>query len=157
MADLPTNTQPPAGNDLVNEHLLIEQLGIPLKKIRAMRPEGVQVQPDGVFWPLWLAHALADSVQGTLTLPEKNAAADGIEELTVSSIARGSDGRHFPNPSVIHARRTNGDIVVVRVVSSSKYRPTLRIGGQPMTFKARKADGNWWVLVGREPRYPGQW
>jgi hypothetical protein len=76
----------------------------------------------------------------------------------VASSARGHDGRHFANPHTIKARRWNGEVVIVSVTEAAKYRPTLRIGGQPMTFKARPADhGNHWVLVGREPRYPGQW
>ena len=46
----------------------------------------------------------------------------------------GADGRHFANSHTIMARRQNGVVVTVRVTEAAKYRPTLRIGSQPMTF-----------------------
>lgn len=157
MADTISNPSP-ATADVVNELLLIEQLGIPAKKIRALRPANAVQGPDGVLWPLAAATALAMSMGAELAQAEKKSPADGIEELTVHSTARGTDGRHFTNPNVIQACRANGEVVTVRVVHSGKYRPTLRINGEPMTLKARRANGgNWWVLVGREPRYPAQW
>lgn len=146
--------------ELVNEQLLIEQLGIPIKKIRALRPEAAQVQSGvGVFWPMADAQALASHLGLHSFGPqEKTAPPPGVETLVVVSLARGVDGRHFPNKNVINAARLTGDVVQVRVVDSAKYRRTLRIGGTPMLLQARRADsGNWWVLVGREPRWPGQW
>lgn len=143
---------------MVDEKLLIAQLGITEKKIRAARPTGaVVVHATGVLWPLLDAQALATHLGGSLTLPEKNAPSD-VETLTVVSYSRGADGRHFPNKNIIAAQRSGGDVVNVRVMDSGKYRRVLRIGGQPMTLKARKSDsGNWWVLVGREPISAGQW
>ena len=138
---------------------MVEQLNVPVKILRANRPAGVVSRcSTGVRWPLAVAVAFAATMSATLTIPEEKDRANEIEELTVASPARGADGRHFPNRHIIMARRQNGEVVTVRVVDSAKYRPMLRIGGQPMTFKARPANhGNCWVRVGREPRYPGQW
>lgn len=154
MTDQPTIGRPV---ETVSEHLLIQQLGIPLKKMRRMRPATVEVTPEGVFWPLTDARALATHHGIAFSLPEKTAP-DTTEELTVVSTSKGADGRHFANPNVIEAVRKNGARVFVRVVHSKKYRPTLRIGGAPMVFKAKPAIvGTNWVLVGREPAYPAQW
>lgn len=146
----------------VPEDWLAKELNLLPKKMRALRAEhahGLEERDGRLCWRIQDAAALASALGLVINLPtEKNAPEETFtEELTVCSIARGADGRHFPNPRVIHAKRKNGEIVVVRVVDSAKYRPTLRLGGQPMTFKARKADGNWWVLVGREPRFIAQW
>jgi hypothetical protein len=162
MADDTNSIQPPPfpvpAPEMVNELHLAKQLGIPLKKIRALRPVGVETTGDGVFWPRWLAESFAQSVGGKLTLPEKSAPLDATETLVVVSTSRGTDGRHFPNPNVIQCRRANGTLVFVRVVHSKKYRPKLRLGGEPMTVKARPSDvGNQWLLVGREPAHPAQW
>ena len=149
--------------ELVPEDVLADRLAIPVKKLRAQRPPGVVVTHAGVFWPLALAQTLAAGAGLVLTLPEKIAPPSEVEELVVASIARGADGRHFPNKTIISAQRTNGQLVLVKVVDSSKYRQTLRDAtgkpkGRPMILKARPPqDGNVWSLVGREPRWPGQW
>jgi hypothetical protein len=146
----------------VSEDWLAQELNLPIKKIRAYRPElavAAEMRDGAMCWRVEDACELADKLGVAITLPaEKNAPEEVYsEELTVASVARGADGRHFPNPHVIHAKRGNGELVTVRVVDSAKYRPTLRLTGKPMTFKARKGDGNWWVLVGREPRFIAQW
>lgn len=154
---------PPADTDFVNEKLLIEQLNIPLKKIRALRPASVVERAgDGILWPLADARALATHLGIPFVEPEKTPA-DDTEDLTVFSTSRFPDGSHFKNPNIIQCRRKNGALVDVRVVHSKKYRPTLRnVTGQadnrPMVIRARpSAVGNWWQLVGREPAYPAQW
>ena len=145
----------------VPEALLIEQLNITAKKMARLRPAGVTQDASGVCWPLADAQALAASLQAVLSLPaEKKAAAaqPEPEELTVISTAKGTDGRHFANPNVIQCQRASGQLVTVRVVHSGKYRPRLRLNGEPMTLRATPAlGGNWWVLVGREPRFIAQW
>lgn len=158
MAITPDITNPPPEETMLNESVLIEQLGIPLKKMRALRPASVDVRTaDGVFWPLAEAVALAVSVGGVLKVTtEKNAPADEGETLTVV--------RRAPNPLALYARRSNGEVVTVRVSNNRNFYPTLRLrsatGGSPdlMSFKARRADtGNHWVMLRKEPRYPGQW
>lgn len=156
---MPPAETPAADTTLVPESLLCEQLNVPIKKLRDLRPQETKKTADGICWALADAQALADQMKATLTLPDKKTAAQEEGELvTVVSTAKGSDGRHFTNPNVIQCKRADGSTVTVRVVHSGKYRPTLRISGEPMTLRARKADGgNWWVLVGREPRYTAQW
>lgn len=155
----PTAEPPAADKILVPETLLCEQLNVPIKKLRDLRPSTIEKTADGIGWPLADAQALADQMKATLTLPDKKTAPELDGELvTVFSTAKGSDGRHFANPNVIQCKRSNGQVVVVRVVNSAKYRPTLRISGEPMTLRAKQAvGGNWWVLVGREPRFTAQW
>ena len=145
--------------ETINERVLIEQLGIPEKKLRALRPVGVEVRSgEGVFWPVASAVELAGSMGAELTLPQEKTAPDATEELSVASDPRLGSGQHFPNPKLIRARRASGELVLVRVMDSRKYRRFLRIGGAPMVIRAQPAaSGNWWNLVGKEPRWPGQW
>lgn len=155
--DLPSIAPPPAP-EMVPETVLIRQLNIAPKKIRALRPATVQVRhADGVFWPLPDARALATHLGVAYSEVEKNPRPDDVEKMTVCSDARGAEGFHFPNRHIIKCERADGSVVDVRVVDSRKYRRTLRIGGAPMVLEARKADGNWWILVGREPRWVAQW
>ena len=145
-----------ADTEYINENDLIAQLGVCRQKLRKMRPEGfVLHDSDGALWPMADATQLAIQMGVELCDPEKNA--PEIEILTVASIRRGNDGRHFPNKNIIMARRPCGEIVTVRVINSSNFQPTLRITGSPMTFRAKKSSGNWWQFMGKEPRYPGQW
>lgn len=81
------------------------------------------------------------------------------EDLAVVSHPRAyPDGvRHFPNPRVILARRTNGDVVSVRVAASRHFTPRLT-NGDPMVLRARRSGWPpFWSLVGRLPRWPGRW
>jgi hypothetical protein len=158
MADTDNST-----TELVNEHLLIEQLGIPLKKIRALRPVGVLANAGGVFWPLPDATALALSVGAALALAEKNPAPGAPEEMQVVSQPYGGDGRHFPNPKVIKCLRKNGAFVFVAVTHSKLYDRKLRDhtgkpAGRFMFIRAVPANGGVnWTAVGNQPSYRGQW
>ena len=88
---------------------------------------------------------------GAGTVPD-----DGIESLTVVS-APSANGKHFPNPHIIKAKRAGGEVVCVRVMDSAKYQPTLWNAPGPMVIKAKKSvGGNWWELISREPRWRGR-
>lgn len=156
-------TQP--DNEWIPEEQLADELGVPREKIRAERPytgPGEVTKRGNVI--LWLRSArerVAAKLGITLqknTAPELSAALkDDAEELTVCSQPVRNGGPHFGNQNLIKATRPNGEVVVVRVLHASKFMPKLR-SGEAMTFKAKKADaGNWWLLTGREPRFPGQW
>jgi len=163
MADDSTTKPLSESPDFVPEQLLVEQLNVPVKKMRGIRPEGVRVDgPNGVFWPLADATALAESMGATLTLPDKkNAPTGGVEELTVVSCSvRG--GNHFPNPRVIQARRKNGQLVFVTVSNPVRFQPywtypPARLKAQgpgkiPMVIQAMPPNGGLnWNLVGNEP------
>ena len=152
--------EPSPAPELVSEKDLSEQLGVPIKKIRDARPP-TAVRHDGeggYCWPLDLARAFASHHGIPFEGPEKKTAPAEAETLTVVSLARTPTGHHFANKNLIQAKRANGDLVFVRVVSSAKYRPMLHDGSGPMTLQARRSEaGNWWILVGREPRWPARW
>jgi hypothetical protein len=146
-------------------------MGVPRDRVRQERRElgagEVTLRGNTV---LWLKKA-AERVMTRLGLkpptpalavePEKSGPAvpeDDSELLTVTSGPTGPDGRHFPNPNIIKARRPNGETVAVRVLKPERFLPKLAGNHEPMTFQARRAQsGNWWLLTGREPRFPGRW
>lgn len=143
MADAPS---------FISEELLAQRLGMDREQLRKMRPRAAQKNGASVQWPWAHAEAVATGLGLTLAAVE----VDGVEVLTVAS-SPGASGWHYPNHHVIQARTGAGELVVVRVVDSRKYVP--KTGkGEPMTLQARRAaEGNWWLLVGREPRWKGVW
>jgi len=160
-------TQP--NEDWISEEEVATTLNVPREKIRAERPHlkagETTKKGNAIVWLRSAAERIASKLR--IPSPEKNAppaacdakktASAVEEELTVSSQPLGPGLPHFPQAWLIKAKRSNGEVVVVRVVDSRKYFPKLRTG-EPMKFKAQKsAAGNWWQLTGREPRFPGQW
>lgn len=162
--------------DWMTEEALAKTLGVDREVVKRERPYagtgGVRVNGKAIEWSAEAATALAvklgindlifqknapPAAVAPSAGPEKNAApADGIETLTVAS-APACNGRHFANPNIIKARRDNGEVVCVRVMDSGKYQPTLWNSKEPMTIKAKKSPGgNWWELIGREPRWRGR-
>jgi hypothetical protein len=169
---MPTQPDNPSSppDQWIPEEEIATLLNVPREKIRAQRPHlnagEIKTKGNVISWLRSAGERVAATmglqlapVNATPESAQKNAAApdDGIEELTVWSQPMRSNGPHFGNQFLIKATRPNQEIVVVRVLNSSKFLPKLRTG-QPMTFKAKKAAaGNWWQLCGREPRFPGQW
>lgn len=170
---MPTHTDNPSTppEQWIPEDELAALLNVPREKIRAERPHllpgEIAKRGNVIRWLRTAGERVAAKLG--LELPKKTAPEaegsrvegrgedDAGEELTVSSNPMRSNGPHFGNPFLIKARRASGEEVVVRVLHSSKFLPRLR-NGEPMTFKAKKSTaGNWWQLVGREPRFPGQW
>lgn len=147
-------------NAWIPEEQVADELGVTRDRARAARPYlgpgEVKREGNVVLWLRAAAARLAEKLG--LTLPKKTAAAGTqVEELAVVSQPRGPDGRHFGNFQLIQARRSNGDLVIVRVAHSGKYAPKLW-NGEPMILKAQQSThGHWWLLVGREPRYRGRW
>lgn len=143
---------PPAEG--VSERDLASLLGVSFDLLKKARPQTLIWRVGRViFWPRTAAHEYAASLG--LTLTEKTPPPQ--ETLTVHSRPE-ANGFHFAgNQLLIKARRASGEIVVVRTQNSSRYIPRLA-NGAPMTFAARKNDqGNWWVPVGKLPRFPGRW
>lgn len=148
----------------VSEEQLATELNVARELLRAMRPTLSEADftlcGNTVAWKKTAATAVALSLGLTWpTLPDEDPTAKKPapqpELLTVSSEPR-AGGHHFPNPRIIRARRANGAEVEVSVMDSSKY-VTRGRDGQPMTFLAAPStNGPHWCLVGREPRYPGQ-
>jgi len=132
-------------------------LNVDREKLREAREKmaGGEVDTDGP-WVVWKKSAAARwAAQEGLTLPD--GALETPERLTVVSKSCGGQGYHFPNKNIIKAKRENGEVVVVRVMDSSKYTDRLRTGG-PMEFLAVPSKhGAVWVLTGREPRFRGAW
>jgi len=154
---------PDIPNDWVAEETLATELNVPRELLRSMRPTLAEVDVMLFGNVLAVKKDAATTIALTLGLiwpstgvtTEKTAQSQ-IEELTVASAPRG-DGWHFPNKRMIQARRANAELVDVLVMDSRKYVTLLRTG-QPMTFRAAKStNGPHWVLVGREPRFRGQW
>lgn len=160
----------PTEPEWIDEEKAAAALGVNREVLRTQRPHlgpGECRKHGNAFQ--WLASTV-ERIAATLGLQfhEKNAppipatnpdqpAAPAEEELTVYSQPMGPNKPHFAQSQLFKAKRANGEIVVVRVTDSRKFLPKLR-KGQPMTFKAKKAAaGNWWQLIGREPRFPGQW
>ena len=165
--------------DWMTEDALAHALGVDRAIVRKHRPNaptgGVRLNGKAIEWSAVAASTLAL----TLALPDtqfqkkaapaatgeesakKIAAADGVEELTVSSSPM-AHGKHFGNPYLIKAKRADGEEVTVKVMNSEKYRPTLldamcRDTKEPMVIKARRSvGGNWWELMSREPRWRGR-
>lgn len=155
----------PDNTEWIAEEQLADALGVPREKIRAERPHlgaGEVTKKGNVI--LWLRSAgerIAEKFGIPVTKKDATAATPEPkhfgEELTVVSQPMRSNGPHFGNVFLIKARRADGEVVVVRVLNSSKFLPRLQ-NGKPMTFRAQKAAaGNWWLLIGREPRFPGHW
>jgi hypothetical protein len=137
-----------------------------LKKRRPHLPAGtVKAEGKVVLWRLDAARTASIELGLPDAFPQKKAAdapseataaASVEEDLLVSSNPR--FGRfHFRNPNIIQARRKNGELVYVRVVSSGHYQPQMR-NGAPMLVRAKKSpESNLWLRSGRDPRWPGQW
>ena len=161
-----------------------EALGIPVSKVRELREQLTEgehwlTDPEDARRKLF-TFAGTEKLRALLGLPpgpgadlplaaenaptgQPGAAVAVLEEvLTVHSRPKMQrDGllSHFPNKRLIEARRAGGEIVRVRVQASVNFRPTL-ISGQPMTFRARRAEGlQVWELAHdqRCPRWPGRW
>lgn len=158
-----TNSKPNAPGEWIAEHDIADHLGVKRDDIRAHRPAAatgeVTAQGNIIFWLKNAAVRVAEKLGLSPAVLEKSATptptvSDETETLTVVS-EPGPTGYHFGNPHLIRARRANGNVVVVRVVSSKKYRPKLQ-NGKPMELRAKPADeGAWWIRVGREPRFIG--
>jgi hypothetical protein len=149
----------PIPNDWISEDELATQLNVDRDKIRAQRLhlDACEVMRHGqtVIWLRTAAARVATQLGLGAAFPEKSAP-DDTEELAVAS-GPGADGYHFAQHHLIRARRSDGELVVVQVLDSSKYVPRMQ-NGQPMVLRAKKSHaGNWWLLVGREPRFVGRW
>lgn len=121
------------------------------KARRCLRGGELKKTPDGFQW----AVAAAERVAGELGLvwkhPDTSAEKNAPEIETLAVV------RAAVNPLIVICRRANGEEVPVRVADNSKYVPRLA-DGRPMVLQARKSHaGNWWLLVGREPRWRGVW
>ena len=159
------------------EDALSKALGVDRHLVKQQRPYaptgGVRVNGKAIEWNMEAIRALETALKLPTTIFQKNAppapsapqgsaaspapnATDGIEELTVVS-APSANGRHFANPNLIRCQRTTGELVLVRVMDSGKYQPTLWNSPEPMTVQAKKSPaGNWWELISREPRWRGR-
>lgn len=170
---MPTQPDNPSSppEQWIPEEEIAALLNVPREKIRAERPQlsaGEITKKGNVISWLRSAGERVAAKMGLQLAPvdvspdeaaQKNTAEpdNGIEELTVLSQPMRSNGPHFGNQFLIKATRLNKEVVVVRVLNSSKFLPKLH-DGKPMTFKAKKSSaGNWWQTVGREPRFPGRW
>jgi len=143
----------------VSEEDLAVELKVDRQVLRHQRPHlgagEVDQKSGAVVWLRSAATRVAAKLGLTLAEQEKTAPAvngalpDGVEVLTVVSQAL--------NRNIVNATRPSGERVCVRVMDNKKYLP--RTGkGEPMTLRAKKSTaGNWWILVGREPRWPGMW
>jgi hypothetical protein len=149
--------------DWISEEEIANALNIQREKTRAARPQlgpgEVKEEKKVVLWLRSTAVAFARSMGLDWPFEKKPAAvAPGldIEELTVVSRPM-ANGWHFGNRQLIRAQRPNGELVIVRVADSRKYMPQLA-NKNPMKLKAVPAtSGQWWIHVGREPRYAGIW
>ena len=97
---------------------------------RSIKLVGVTIPPDGKISP--------------------TAATNGHSEEELTFIRGG-----FPNRRIIQAKRTSGELVLVRVRSTKNFTPNDH-RGEPMTFPARR-DGGVWVLTRPLPRWRGKW
>lgn len=145
-------------HEWIDEEALATALAVDRTVLRARRPYllagEVQQHHGAVQWKKTAAARVAAELGLVFALEEKNAAPaqetpPPVETLTVLARAL--------NPRIVNAARPNGERVAVYVVDNRKYVPVTSTG-EPMTLRARKATvGNWWVLVGREPRWIGKW
>lgn len=149
--------------DWVAEETLATELNIARELLRSLRPtlpeSDFALYGHTVAWKKTAATGVALSLGLIWPVPDGQPApqktAPVPEILTVHSEPRG-DGYHFPNHRIIRARRESGAVVDVQVMDSSKYTTHTR-EGQPMRFRAQPStSGPHWVLVGREPRFKGQ-
>lgn len=147
--------------DWISEEALAAALGVARDRLRERRPyllAGEVEQKNGAVQ--WQKSA-AVRVAGELGLAWGSAAEDaedadappaadeGVETMTVVSQAL--------NRNIVNAKRADGSLACVRVTDNRKFVPRLG-NGTPMTLRAKKSTaGNWWLLVGREPRWPGMW
>ncbi len=158
---------PQDNDEWISEEELARSLGVKRSDLRDQRPSlkngGAQMRGNMVFWLKKTALSAATKLglsgdnifkKTALSTDEDTAPASG-ELLTVFSMP-GPSGHHFSNKNLIKAKRASGEVVVVRVVDSAKYRPVGR-NGLPMQFRAVPAEGQWWRLAGREPRFVGAW
>lgn len=140
----------------IEEATLAVLLGVDrgvLKKIRPHLPAGAVKEKTGgaVVWEK--SAAVNEAMKLGLAfqwpgepVPEKSAAT--VERVTVV--------RTPPNRHIVTCRRPSGEEIHVRVVDNRKYVP-VGLDGKPMTLEATKNSmGNWWNLVGREPRWRGR-
>ena len=161
----------------IPEDELAKALGVDRDQVKRQRPYaptgGVRVHGKAIEWNAEAIRALEAALKLPHVIPPKNAAPtssaargepvqpgsaspDGIEELAVAS-SPSANGRHFANPNLIRCKRANAELVLVRVMDSAKYQPTLWNSAEPMMVKAKKSPaGNWWELIGREPRWRGR-
>jgi hypothetical protein len=154
---------PELPTDWVSEETLSADLNVPRELLRSLRATLTDSEcchfGAVVAWEKKAATTCAQALGLRWPVVEvdtmkKNAPV--AEVLTVYSTPR-SDGYHFPNHRIIRALRANGEAVDVSVMDSSKYVTRLK-NGQPMTFQAvPSTSGPHWLLVGREPRFTGQW
>jgi hypothetical protein len=150
---------PQPQSEWVAEETLATDLNMDRDLIHAARLqlEASDVDTDGpwIVWKKTAAKKFAEEL-GLPWPPIPPAVPPVIEEVTVVS-APGTNGKHFPNPRIIRAKRANGELVYVTVMESGKFVPRLRTGA-PMVLKAQKSAGSGgWVLVGRGPRWKGAW
>lgn len=149
-----------ADEQWIAEEVIAKKLGLDRDRARDLRPTSAKKIGREIYWPRADAESVANGLKLSLaeasaTPPGEPESAERGEELTVVS-SPGVDGFHFTNRHLIRCARAEGELVVVRVVSSQKYTPRLQ-DGQPMRLRAEKApEGNWWILVGREPRWKGK-
>lgn len=150
--------RPELSDEWIAEEDLAEQLNVSRETLRSARLELAHGEADEEGpWVVWKKTAAARFAAGLgLQWPPATASEPEEAVLTVAS-APGAQGRHFPNPRIIRARKPDGTLVDVLVMRASNFTPTLR-DGSPMTFRARRSPhGPHWQLVGREPRFRGQW
>lgn len=146
----------PPDDEWITEEALALALNVDRSHVRAKRPYLLAGEVDrkngAVLWQRSAAQRVAAEM-GLMFADAPPAAAvpinDVIETLAVVSPAL--------NRNIVNAQRANGEMACVRVTDNRKFVPRLG-NGQPMTLRAQKsAAGNWWLLVGREPRWPGVW
>jgi len=146
-------------SEWIAENDVRKALNVRRPVVREARPVTHTTHGNEIVWLKKDAVAFALSLGLDASAFEKSAApaADGTEELTVASVPR-EGGWHYGHHHLITARRAvTGELVTVRVVDSRKYVP-MHKDGTLMKLKARRVmGGNWWELVGREPRWKGVW
>lgn len=148
-------------SEWVAEEALAALFSVPRESLRAQRasvPEDeLRTEGNSVLWKKTAARRVALALGlPPAGLEDEAAPVDAGEVLSVVSKPM-AKGWHFANPHIIQAEREDGERVFVRVVDSRKYLPVGK-NGKPMTVRAVKAKaGNHWELLGREPRFPGQW
>lgn len=143
----------------IEEDTLAELLGVPrpfLKKMRPDMPAGT-VDTNRVKAVIWQKSAARNALTAfglVFDWPEPPPAATPTpppakERVTVVCSP--------PNRRIVTCKRATGALVHVRVVDNRKYLPKGK-DGKPMTLEAIKNTlGNWWNLIGPEPRWPGRW
>jgi hypothetical protein len=140
-----------APTEWVTEAAIVSALNITRATVRAARPAVSRPSPHphyqrAIEWPMSAVRDLAEK----LALPWPA----GWPATSVPPTAMNLPVvNRAPNPHIVNCRHPDGHIVPVRVVDNRKY---VTNGG--MTVPATKSpQGNWWVLVGSEPRWVGKW